>query len=184
MSTISNLFYALVFQAGWFVCIMAGSCAAFLYTLIFLTIHFLFVFHRNTKSFARKEILWIVTISGFGLLIEIISFSFGLLYNKDKEILFSYLSLPPLWLLCIWITFSLILRTCLAFLFTKPLISYLLLLVFVPVNYYAGAELNKDVAINEPYLLSLSLITLMWLLFFWCSNYLKRRYFEELFNAH
>jgi hypothetical protein len=57
-------------------------------------------------------------------------------------------------------------------------------LAFVPINYYVGAELNNDVFLAESYLLSLTLITLMWILFLWCSASLKRKYFEELFNAN
>jgi len=184
MSTISKLVYAVVFQAGWFVCIMAGTLSALLYTLVFLTFHFWFLLHKNAKVYISKEILWVAVISSFGLGIEIIFFSCGLLYSETRSALFSPLSLPPLWLFCIWIMFSLALRTCLAFLFTNSTIGYLSCLIFAPINYYAGAELNSDVFLAEPYPLSLILITLLWLLFLWCSTCLKRRYFEELFNAN
>lgn len=184
MSNPSKFVYALVFQVGWFVCIMAGSLTAFIYTLAFLTFHFWFVLQKNVKVSVSKEILWLLIISSIGLVIEVVSFSNALLYQNANEILLSTFPLPPLWLFCIWIMFTLALRTCLAFLFQKPALSYLLLFIFVPINYYAGAELNEHVHLAEPYLLSLSLITLMWILFWWFTTHLKKIYFEELFNAN
>lgn len=183
MSPISNLVYALVFQVGWFICIMAGNLAAFGYTVIFLICHFYVVLKSDKETNASKEIFWVIFISSFGLCIEIISFSIGLLRSDTPGISFSQLSLPPLWLFFLWVMFSLALRTCLSFLFKKPIVSYLLCFVFVPINYYAGAKLNDDVSLAEPYLLKLALIAIMWILFLWCITQLKRRYFEELFNA-
>jgi hypothetical protein len=184
MSNISKLVYALAFQAGWFVCIMAGNLASILYTALFLIGHLWYLAFKQPKLFQHKEILWVITVFCLGLAVETIYFSAGFLYTDAPKNLFDALLLPPIWLLCIWIMFSLALRTCLSFLFYKPTLSYITCAVFVPLNYYAGAKLNNEVAVNEPYFLSLTLMTFIWILFLWCLIYVKRHYFEEIFNAH
>lgn len=184
MFNISKLIYAVAFQAGWFVCILAGNLASLIYTLFFLVAHFWSLSYRNSHLSIRKEVLWVIIIFCLGVAVETIYFSAGFLYTEAPKKLFDGLLLPPIWLLCIWIIFSLALRTCLSFLFYKPALSYLTCLLFVPLNYYAGAKLNNEVDINEPYFLSLALMTLIWILFLWCLIYIKRHYFEEIFNAH
>jgi hypothetical protein len=184
MSNISKLIYALAFQAGWFVCIMAGNFASAIYTALFVIGHFWYLARKKPQLFLPKEILWVIIVFSLGLAVETIYFSAGFLYTDTPKTLFDELLLPPIWLLCIWIIFSLALRTCLSFLFYKPALSYLTCILFVPVNYYAGAKLNNEVDINEPYFLSLALMTLIWILFLWCLIHIKRRYFEEIFNAN
>ena len=184
MSKISTFAYAVSFQAGWFLSTTSGSLASAAYTLVFLVCHFWFIAHNLPVSLLRKEILWVLIISILGLIIEIISFSSGLLYTKTQQSFDHGPLLPPIWLLCIWIMFALALRTCLSFLFNNLIISCLLCVIFVPINYYAGAGLNNEVAIGQPHFFNLGLITFMWILFLWCAIYLKRYFFEDLFNAH
>ncbi len=183
MSNISKLVYALAFQAGWFVCIMAGNLASVVYTALFLFSHFWWLTRKSPTFFIHKELLWVMIVFCLGLIVETIYFSGSFLYTDAPKKLFDHVSLPPTWLLCIWLMFALALRTCLSFLFYKPTLSYLTCFVFVPVNYYAGAKLNKDVDINEPVFLSLALMTLIWILFLWGLIHIKRHYFEEIFNA-
>ncbi|RYY75144.1 MAG: DUF2878 domain-containing protein [Gammaproteobacteria bacterium] len=184
MSTLGQLVYALAFQVGWFVCITMGNLASILYALVFLICHLSFMAHKHSGKHIGKEILWIIVISCLGLIIETIYFSTGLLYIETQKHLYHRFVLPPLWLICIWVMFSLALRTCLAFLFNKRISTYLICMVFVPINYYAGANLNTQVNINEPFVFSLVLLTLVWLLFWWTLSHVKKSYFEELFNAN
>jgi len=183
MSKIAMLVYASAFQVGWFVCILAGNIAGIIYTALFLAGHFGFMLRSNPHFTVRKEVLWVMIVLCFGATVETIYFSAGLLYTDQPKKLFDYLLLPPIWLLCIWVIFSLALRTCLSFLFYKPTLSYLACLIFVPINYYAGAKLNNEVDVNEPYFLSLALMTLIWILCLWGLIHLKRRYFEEIFKC-
>lgn len=190
MSNISKLVYALAFQAGWFVCILAGNFASLVYTALFLIAHFGFLTKlyllapKDIPRFMRKEALWVMIVLSFGLIVETLFFSAGFLYIDKAQPFLNQLVLPPTWLLCIWVIFSLALRSCLSFLFYKPTLSYLACIIFVPVNYYAGAKLNNQVDINEPYFLSLALMTIIWIICLWCLIHIKRRYFEEIFNAN
>lgn len=186
MSSISKLVYALAFQVGWFVCIMAGNIASVCYAAIFLAVHLWFITKPNCHSLVGKELAWVLVVLALGLTVETLSFSAGFLYFQAEEHLYTHKALfetivfAPLWLLSLWLIFALALRTCLFFLLHKPNLTYLLSLILVPVNYYAGAALNTTVDINQPYLLSLALITLLWLVFWWCFIHIKYHYFEDI----
>lgn len=184
MPITSKLTYAVAFQVGWFICILGGNFFSFIYTFIFLTAHFWYLFHN--KKMLSMELLWVFLIFSSGLILETISFSSSFLYSISSTSTnpFKHLIIPPLWLLNLWILFAIALRTCLSFIFTKPILSYLMAFIAIPINYYAGAELNGNVFINRPYMLSLALITLMWVLFLWLLIKLKNSYFEDIFNAH
>lgn len=183
MSTTSKIIYAIAFQLGWFVCILAGNWISLGYAIVFLGLHLGFV-SRTTENFSpRKEALWIILVFAFGLILETISFSAGFLYSNTPVNLFERLQLPPLWLLNLWILLSIALRTCLSFLFYKPKLAYLLFSIAIPLNYYAGAKLNLDVSVNSPYTLSLALITLLWIGLLWFLIHIRHYYFGDIFNA-
>jgi hypothetical protein len=195
MSGVTKLVYAITFQIGWFVCIMAGNIASLSYAALFLMAHLWFVARQKTSFSSHEETLnreltWILLIVAFGFAIETISFYQGFLYFETSQSIQSHenfyekILLPPLWLLSVWLMFAVALRTCLAFIFQRPVISYLLSVIFVPINYYAGANLNPTVALNQPYFLSLALITLLWLIFLWCIVQIKHHYFEDIFSVN
>jgi len=194
MSSTSKLVYAIAFQVGWFVCIMSGSLISSIYAALFLAIHLWYSTKPKHNFFIysnllKKEIFWILAALVLGLLIETISFSGGFLYFKTEanshisHKFFEHFILPPLWLLNLWLIFAIALRTCLSFLFNNQVITYTLCIIFVPFNYYAGANLNGTVLINQPNFISLALITFLWLLFFACMLKIKQHYFEETLNA-
>lgn len=179
---INSLIYAFVFQVGWFVCILGGDFYSILYAVAFLLFHFWLLYKQS--NLLPKEANWLVSVFTLGMIIETITFSLELLSSPDSVSVFNFLVLPPLWLISLWVMFAIALRTCLYFLFNKPVLAYLLLLITIPLNYYSGAKLNEEVNILKPYSLSLSLITFFWLIFFWCLTMLKRHYFEDIENAH
>lgn len=183
MSNTSKIAYALAFQLGWFVCIMAGNTIGFLYTAAFISAHFIFLKRRLTKVSWFKENLWLLVVFISGLLVETIIFSAGFLYLKTPPTFFDHLILPPIWLLNLWLLFALALRTCLSFVFTAPKSTYLIATIAIPLNYYAGTQLNADVNLNSPYILSLALISLLWVFLLWCLVQVKHYCFEDIFNA-
>lgn len=183
MSKTSTLIYAIAFQVGWFICILTGNWASLVYAIGFLAGHFWFLAYKNSYFLLKKEVLWISVVFSCGLVIETLFFTAGLLYSQIPSNLFEHLIFPPLWLLNLWLIFAIALRTCLSFIFYKPKVTYLLTCLCIPLNYYAGAKLNGSVVINNPYPLSLTLITLLWIVLLSFLNYLKRHYFESIFNA-
>ena len=187
MSTTSKLIYAIAFQVGWFVCIFSGNWTSLAYSVSFLTIHFWILAQKNKHLYfylwLRKEVLWISIVVIGGFILETLSFSAGFLYSDTPSNLFDRLIFPPLWLLNLWLIFAIALRTCLSFIFYKPTVTYLLTCICIPLNYYAGAKLNNHVTIGSPYTLNLALIALIWIALLWFLIHLKRRYFEDIFNA-
>jgi hypothetical protein len=186
VSTTSKLIYAIAFQLGWFVCIFAGNWLSTAYVISFLTIHFGVLAQKNKHLYfysrLRKEVLWIAIVMAGGFILETLSFSAGFLYSGTSSN-FEHLIFPPLWLLNLWLIFAIALRTCLSFIFYKPKVTYLLTCACIPFNYYAGAKLNNHVTIGSPYTLNLALIALTWVALLWFLIHLKRRYFEDIFNA-
>jgi hypothetical protein len=183
MSNASKIAYAVAFQIGWFVCIMAGSTPGVVYTLIFISAHYLFLRITLTDPVWYKEISWLLVVFSGGLVLETIIFSAGFLYSKTPHIFFNHLILPPLWLLNLWLLFALALRTCLSFIFSAPKLTYLISTIAIPLNYYAGTQLNTDVDLNSPYILSLALISLLWVFLLWCLIQIKHYWFEDIFYA-
>ena len=183
MSSSSKIAYAIAFQLGWFICIMAGNALGLAYTIIFVIAHLIFLKTTLNKVLWLKESLWLLIVFIGGFLLEALTFSAGFLYSKTQPIFFDYLIFPPLWLLNLWLLFAIALRTCLSFVFTAPRIAYFISVVAIPLNYYAGAQLNAEVDVTSPYILSLALISLQWIFLLWCLVQTKRYFFEDIFNA-
>ena len=183
MSNTSKFAYAVAFQLGWFVCIMAGNSLAVVYTFLFIVAHSIFLKLTLNKVLWFKEILWLLTVFIGGCIVETLVFSGSFLYIKAPSAFFEYLIFPPIWLLTLWLLFALALRTCLSFLFNSPKLTYLMTAIAIPLNYYAGTQLNTEVNLNNPYVLSLAIISLQWILLLWCLIKIKHYYFEDIFNA-
>lgn len=177
---VTKLAYGVAFQIGWFVCVATNNFLSFIYTLLFSAIYLSLA--KQPKDSLYKEFLWIVLVTSLGFILETISFSAGFLYSSAPT-KFYVITFPPLWLVNLWILFAIALRTCLTFVFEKPLLTYLVSSIAIPINYYAGAALNDDVAVNDPYLISLGLISVLWVSLLWLLNSVKRYYFEDIFNA-
>lgn len=180
MNSATKFAYALAFQVGWFVCVATSNTLSVIYTLAFATLYLEQA--RRHKASLQKELLWIALVVSLGFVLETISFTAGFLFNSDA-VKFSAITLPPFWLMNLWVLFAVALRTCLSFVFKKPVLTYFMSSVAIPVNYYAGAALNETVAVNNPYLISLGLISVLWVSLLWLLNSVKCVYFEDIFNA-
>lgn len=180
MNKLILFFYAAIFQIGWFVCILAGNWYSGLYTALFVCFH-LWNTHKQNQTLTI-ELQWLSLVFAIGSLLELISFSTGLLHNTASQLV-GALIFPPFWLLCLWMQFAIALRTCLSFLLRHQVWGYLITIVAIPLNYYAGAMLNPEVTINGPLMVSLAYITVLWLFVIWLLNLAKTFYFEDMFHA-
>ncbi len=183
MSNTSKFAYAVALQLGWFVCILAGNTPSVIYTAVFISAHLIFLKTTFNRVLWLKETFWLLIVLIGGFVLETLIFSSGFIYSNSAPMLFEHLIFPPLWLLCLWLLFALALRTCLSFVFTAPKLTYLISTIAIPLNYYAGTQLNSDVDLNSPYILSLALISLLWVLLLWCLIQAKNYFFEDIFNA-
>jgi hypothetical protein len=183
MTNASKITYAIAFQIGWFVCIMGGNILGFAYTAVFISVHFIFLNITLNKVLWLKESLWLLVVFIGGFTLETLAFSAGFVYSKTPPIFFDHLIFPPVWLLNLWLLFAVALRTCLSFVFSAPKLTYLISIIAIPLNYYAGTQLNTDVELNNPYMLSLALISVLWMFLLWCLIQTKHHCFEDIFNA-
>lgn len=183
MSNTSKVAYAVAFQIGWFICIMAENTPGLIYTAVVISAHLIYLQIILNKALWLKECLWLVVVFLAGCALETLTFSAGFLYLETPPIFFDHLILPPIWLLNLWLLFALALRTCLSVIFLTPRLTYLISLIAIPLNYYAGTQLNADVNLNSPYFLSLALISVLWVFLLWCLIQVKQYYFEDIFNA-
>jgi|GEM_PF-136450 len=195
MINVNQIIYAVTFQVGWFICVKGYNLTALIYTIVVLALHCLHLWWthnsavKNPVSYNKFKLTltegaWLFIITSFGVALETASFSAGLLYSLAPVAPFKHLILPPLWLICLWLLFAMLLRNSLYVLLSKPKVTYLLTLIFVPLNYYSGAQLNPLVKINTPYFFNLTFIALMWIIFFACLIPIKNAYFKDLFNDH
>ena len=174
-----RLLYAVAFQLGWFICIMGGNTASISYAISFLLAHLWL--QQNASPY--REISWIAIVLSGGFLIETLFLSAGFLYEKSPPLLFEHVHYPPIWLMALWLTFAIALRNCLAFLLSYPRLGYGMCCTLIPVNYLAGSKLSHVLHINQPLVVVLPLIALVWVIFLACLIKIKRRYFEDIFDA-
>lgn len=113
---------------------------------------------------------------------ETLFFCAGVIYEQQPPELFTEFRVPPTWLISLWLCFAIGLRTCFAFIFSHPRVSYVLIALAVPASYWSGTYLNHNVHINKPYALSLLLITLSWMVLIALIQHIKCRYFEDIFH--
>jgi hypothetical protein len=183
MSSTRKIAYAIAFQIGWFICIMAGNTPALIYTIAFISAHFIFLKLALNEVLWFKESFWLLVVLIGGFILETLIFSAGFLYSDSAPGFFDNLIFPPLWLLSLWLLFALALRTFMSFVFSAPKLSYLISTIAIPLNYYAGTQLNPDVNLNNPYILSLALISTLWVILLWFLVQAKHYCFEDIFNA-
>lgn len=144
---------AVIFQLGWFCCVLSGSALALLYVCFALLLHFAFVAQKHQRF---SELLVIVAVAAVGWCSDFLLIESGVVLLPDAG------WGPPLWLLALWVLFASTLRHCMLWLNKSYLLTAVLGAVCGPLNYFAGAELAGG-AIAQPHLLSTVLLMLTWL---------------------
>lgn len=139
------LLNALLFQAGWLVCVMERGRMALAITALILLVHHVRVM-RN-----RREWLFIAAFSAWGLLQD------GLLIQAGILRIDGY-SLPPPWLLGLWLLFASTLNHSLSWLQNRPWQAAVAGGLGAPLSYLAGARL--DALTLDPF--HLPLLALLW----------------------
>lgn len=157
--TIAN---ALVFQVGWFVCILCGSFWAAVFTLFALAMHFYFVSTRQSD-----------------LIAVIISVALGLMHDslliRADHIEFSEAGRwPPLWLSCLWILLGITLNHSLRWLYERFLWAGLLGAICGPLSYLAGVKLSSA-QWSSPLMDVIPIIAFLWLVILPLHRFLSLR---------
>jgi hypothetical protein len=143
---------AVLFQIGWFSCVLGGDIVALLAcSIIFLLHHYFFIVDK-------KEWLFIIAVAVIGFTIDSLLFIIGV-FNFPNPSLVNI----PFWFLCIWGLFAATFNHSLSWLRSKVWAAALLGAFFAPASYFAGSNLS-DVGLAEPVLVSLLVIASCWAL--------------------
>ncbi|RDH43325.1 DUF2878 domain-containing protein [Zooshikella ganghwensis] len=121
---------ALLFEVGWFICVLAGSLPALISTLVILVIHFKWIGNWRTE----RDIILITWLLGSALDSFLVQMNIIQLPTPSLLI--------PLWLSCLWILFATLLNHCLKWLQSRPLLSMALAPPFAALSYFAGSQLT------------------------------------------
>ncbi|KTB69238.1 hypothetical protein AO066_20130 [Pseudomonas fluorescens] len=150
LKTLAN---AVLFQCGWFACVLGGDSAWLMVGLAVLAIHLLWI-----SSWAQDGRL-ILGVTLLGTLVDTVLRTVGFFQFIEPG------PLIPLWLILLWALLATTLRHCLAW-STQPWWRAALLgAVGGPMSYYAGSQLA---GVSFGYALGPSLfgLALLWALLF------------------
>ena len=140
---------AIVFQVGWFVCILFGSFWAGLFTF------FAFAFHFSTSVTRKADSLAVVLCVAIGLVHDSILLHGNFIHFQEGN------SFSPLWLICLWALLGINLHHSLRWIYQRPLISACLGAVCGPLTYVAGIRLSSA-EWTSPLLETMPLIAVLW----------------------
>ena len=142
---------ALLFQLGWFVCVLGGDGPWLLAVLAIVAVHLLWV----SSWQAEGKLLISVLLAGSALdsfLLNLGVFDFG----EPRTLI-------PLWLACLWLLLATTLNHCLAWTAQPWWRASLLGALAAPLSYYGGAQI-ADVGLPYGTWPSLLLISALWAL--------------------
>jgi len=140
----------LLFQLGWFACVLGGNKIALAATVVILAIHL-----RCIGSWAMEKQLLAITFF-LGCAIDSFLGNMAILqfHHDESRIL-------PLWLACLWLIFATTLRHSLDWSRTHRLYGTVLGFVGGPLSYYAGSQLS-EVTLAPPLWRTLLLLAIIW----------------------
>lgn len=159
------LINALSFQIVWFICVQGNSLYAAFAILSLLVLHA--IVFRVGMSTHIKSCLFLLAFCLVGFLGDsMIAYSLELTYTSDwnAQVFSVFSTLPtsptfpipefsflgPVWLLCLWIAFSITMNHSMAWLFKSPFMAFFAGLLFVPFSYIAGIKLSGSTLV-APY---------------------------------
>lgn len=149
-ATLRIIANGVLFQLGWFACLLGGDGYGLLATLLLLLIHGQFVVSQ------QREWLGIACIVLIGLLVDNILARF-MVFQFQSPLLWNI----PVWLVCIWALFASTLLHSLHWLKNHVGLSMALGAVAAPASYFAGSKM-ASVIMLEPVYYSLLPIALSW----------------------
>ncbi|RRJ83832.1 DUF2878 domain-containing protein [Aestuariirhabdus litorea] len=161
------LLNALLFQLGWFACVMGGNNAALLALVLVWALHFRFV------SQNLREWCMVLAIAALGVAIDTLLLGLGILDRTDGTLL------PPLWLMALWGIFATTLNHCLSWLHGRGWASLACGALAGPASYYSGTQLNPQIELGAPLWQSLMVLAVVWSLLLYQLTRLQWRHWIE-----
>ncbi|WP_303289581.1 DUF2878 domain-containing protein [Marinobacter sp. SS5-14b] len=164
-----NLLNFLLFQVGWFVCVLFPGLPAVALAGLFLLIHLLLV---SQARFAELQFIGVGVVLG-GLL-DTLWFRAGVLGLAGTESVLA----APLWLIAIWAIFMTTLCHSLSWVAQRPWLPFVLAPFAGSLAYWSASKLG---VVTLPDLtFSLAAIALGWLVLFPLLLFIRKHVYTEL----
>lgn len=166
--TARNVINFVLFQVGWFACVLYPGLAAVGFVVLLVAFHLVFI------SQARmSELQFIGAGVVLGGLLDGLWFNTGILDNGV-----SGFQLTPVWILGLWAAFTTTLSHSLSWISGKSWLPYVCAPVAGPFAYWSASKLG---AVEIPDLtLSLAALALGWLVVFPLLLYIRKTLYPEL----
>ena len=145
----TKIYNALSFNVAWLVCVLYGSLAAVIATIIVIAIHMFFV------SKNPLELALIAVVILLGIAVDSVFIRSGLLISPDGGLW------PPLWLVCLWGLFSTMLDHSLKWFQSHLAMAAVAGGVSGSLSYLGGTRLS-DFTLREPQFLTLGIMFIVW----------------------
>lgn len=159
---LKNLTNAVLFQCGWFACVLGGDSRWLIVGFAVLLIHVLW-----TSSWAREGQV-ILSVALLGTVVDTSLRTFGVIH-------FSFPGpLIPFWLIMLWALLATTLRHCLAWSAQPWWRASLLGAIGGPLSYYAGSQL-AGVSFGYGTAPTLAGLALLWALLFPLLHWIARQ---------
>ena len=139
----------LIFQIGWFVCVLGGNQPALIFTIAALGVHLIWI-----GSWQKEKQLLVICLL-LGSAIDSFLGNLQILQFSGES------RLLPGWLACLWVLFGTTLRHSLDWSRTHKRLGALLGLFGGPASYYAGSKLT-DITLAEPIWQTLLVLAIIW----------------------
>jgi hypothetical protein len=144
-----NLANAILFQLGWFACVLGGNLLAIIWTVPYLVAHFTYI------SRLRGEWLFVAGLAVIGITVDSLAMAAGI-FSIPGNLPF------PLWLACLWVMIGTFIPHGLSWLAGRPVLATAFGAVGGCLSYYAGVRLGLAQTENLP--LALTFWAIQWAL--------------------
>lgn len=164
-----------LFQIGWFACVV--SVASQLEWIALLSISVILVIHLLLVKDRLLELQLILTAGTVGLILDSTLISLSVFSPANQS---GLSSLAPLWLVGLWMLFSITINHSMRWLHGRYVMAAILGFVFAPIAYLAGQRLGALTFPPDSHqILSLLVIGCCWLvvtpMLLLSSQYISRR---------
>lgn len=144
---------AVLFQTIWFVCLLMGSFWALLATVCYLVCHHLFIMKN------RREWRLISVFLLLGVVVDGSLFRLSVFTSATES--WTTFGVPPVWLLCLWVSVATLFAHSLSFLTKRYALAAGFGLIGPTMSYFAGAKM-AGITLASPLIYSLLLVAVLW----------------------
>ena len=146
----------LLIKVAWLACVVGGTVPGSLVIALMLALCLYQGRWRRERSF-------VFSLAILGLMLDSAWIHFGILDYGSGTMHLAGLSLPPLWIILLWVAVALSLFEALGFFVRRPLLGAVIVGASAPLSYSTGAQFGAVIVPSMPMLM---VIALVWVLVF------------------